>query len=126
MKTTIALFLLTAACAFGQRSTLTALNPVSNGTNFIVDFNVTSYLITATNNVNFLQTTNRSASNMKTTTVIINAGTTNWTTHYNPNWPFASQSNSLPTILSSNKISVVTFRNWGTNETNVFITHHFQ
>jgi hypothetical protein len=115
-----------AVDASAQRSTLSALNPSANGTNFIVDLNKSTYLINVTNNVNFLQTTNRAASTAKDTTIFISSGTTNWTFLMNPSWRYGSSSNVPPTTLSSNKVAVLRVRSFGTNETNIFVTFSFQ
>lgn len=111
--------LLTIAPLCAQRSTLTPLNPTSNGTNFNVDLNNAHQYVRLTNNFFLLQTTNRTSGVYKQTILLLDAGTTNWTLSFGANYRFPSFTNNPPTTINSNTVGMLILRSFGTNETNI-------
>jgi hypothetical protein len=102
------------------RRVLTTPVPLS-GTNFIADFLNDAAQITATTNINFLQSTNRPAAGYYGECVwYIQGGTTNRLITFNPNWtPVGTLATNSPFLLLSNKLCLVAFSARGLAETNV-------
>ena len=102
------------------RKQLVTPSPAS-GTNYVVDFLNEAVQITATNNINFLQSTNRTASGWYGECVwYIQGGATNRTLKFNSNWTgVGTLATSSPYILLSNKLTIVALSVRGGSETNV-------
>lgn len=102
------------------RKQLVTPSPAS-GTNYIADFLNEAVQITATNNINFLQSTNRTVAGWYGESVwYIQGGTTNRTLKFNPNWTgVGTLATSSPYILLSNKLTIVALSVRGGGETNV-------
>ena len=95
--------------------------PPTSGTNYIVDFQNEVIQIAATNNVNFEQSTNRTAAGWYGECVCyIQGGATNHTLKFNSNWtPVGTLAASSPYLLLSNKLTIVALSVRGGSETNV-------
>ena len=102
---------------YGDASGLTNLNSVAirrfltapaplSGTNFIADFLNDAAQITATTNINFVQTTNRPGAGFYAECVwYIQGGTTNRLLTFNPSWtPVGTLATNSPFLLLSNKL----------------------
>ena len=102
------------------RKQLATPSPV-NGTNYVADFLTESVQVTATNNINFLQSTNRTPSGWYGECVwYIQGGTTNRTLRCNTNWTgVGTLAASSPILLLSNKLTIVAMSVRGGSETNV-------
>jgi hypothetical protein len=92
-----------------------------SGTNFVADFLNDAAQITATTNINFVQSTNRPGAGFYAECVwYILAGATNRVLTFNPNWtPVGTLATNAPFVLTSNKLCVVAFSARGSAETNV-------
>lgn len=93
----------------------------TNGTNYVVDFLNEVVQITATNNINFLQSTNRAAAGWYGESVwYIQGGTTNHTLKFHGNWTgVGTLAANSPYVLISNKLTIVALSVRGVGETNV-------
>jgi len=93
----------------------------ANGTNYVADFLNEAVQITATNNINFLQSTNRTAAGWYGECVwYIRGGTTNCTLRCNTNWTAVGTLATIsPYLLLSNKLTIVALSARGSGETNV-------
>jgi hypothetical protein len=93
----------------------------ANGTNYVVDFLNEAVQIAATNNVNFLQSTNRTAVGWYGESVwYIQGGNTNRTLKFNTNWVgVGTLATNSPSLLLSNKLTIVALSVRGNGETNV-------
>jgi hypothetical protein len=90
-----------------------------NATNHIADLSIGYKLLTATNNVHFIMSTNRLASLWRSATIVIESGATNRLLTFNANWKWLGTTNNPPTLLASNKVAVLNISSYGTSETNV-------
>jgi hypothetical protein len=96
-----------------------ALAVDSAGTNFVVDLTNNAYrTITATNDVNFIQSTNRAA--VRTTVVRIDPNGTNRNLSFNASWSFLG---TRPTNIISTNIGVLTVVAFGTAETDILAAY---
>lgn len=95
--------------------------PVANGTNHVVDLSRAQILITATNHLNFVHSTNRATweTNVVLTTVEIWAGGTTRNLAFNANWKTIGD--ALPATLAANKVAWMEIRARGQSETNVHV-----
>jgi len=93
----------------------------SDNTNFTVDFLLDTVQITATTNINFVQSTNRPAAPAYAECVwYIQGGASNRLLTVNPNWtPIGTLATNTPFLLLSNKLFIVAFSVRGAAETNV-------
>jgi len=91
------------------------------GTNYLLDFASDVVQVSATNNINFLQSINRPLDGYYTECVwYIQAGATNCLLSFNPSWiALGTLATNWPCILTSNKTAVVAFSARGGSETNV-------
>jgi hypothetical protein len=96
-----------------------ALAVDSAGTNFVVDLTGNAYrTITATNDINFIQSTNRAA--VRTTVVRIDPNGTNRNLSFNASWSFLG---TRPTNVLSTNIGVLTVVAFGTAETDILAAY---
>lgn len=102
------------------RKQIATPSPV-NGTNYVADFLNEAVQITATNNIYFLQSTNRTSAGWYGECVwYIRGGTTNRTLKCNTNWTgVGTLAASSPILLLSNKLTIVAMSARGGSETNV-------
>src|SRR6266850_1035809 len=102
------------------RRTLATPSPLF-GTNFIVDFLSDAVQITATTNINLLQSTNRPTAPAYVECVwYIQGGAANRLLTVNPNWtPIGTLATNTPFVLLSNKVVILAFSARGAGETNV-------
>ena len=92
-----------------------------SGTNYVVDFTNEVVHITATNNINFLQSTNRTIAGWYAESVwYIHGGAANRTVRFNTNWTkVGTLATNVPYLASSNKLTIVAVSASGSSETNV-------
>jgi chorismate mutase len=98
------------------------LSPVvSSGTNYVVDFSSEVAQMTATNNINLVQSTNRTTAGWYGECVwYIRGGTANWTLRVNTNWvAVGTLATNVPYVVASNKLTIVALSVRGGSETNV-------
>ncbi len=102
------------------RKPLTTPAPL-NGANYIVDFANEVVLLTATNNINLFQSTNRASAGWYAECLWhIQGGSANQMLSVNPNWtPIGALAANMPYLLASNKLTVVALSVRGDSETNV-------
>ena len=102
------------------RRVLTTPAPLA-ATNFIADFLNDAVQITATTNINFVQSTNRPGAGFYAECVwYIQGGATNRLLTLNPNWtPVGTLATNSPFLLLSNKLCILAFSARGPAETNV-------
>jgi hypothetical protein len=102
------------------RRTLTTPAPLSV-TNFIVDFSNDAVQVSATTNINFVQSTNRPGAGFYAECVwYVQGGVTNRLLTFNPNWtPIGTLATNSPYLLLSNKLCILAFSARGPAETNV-------
>lgn len=99
--------------------TLATNNPVSTTlTNQVMDFNQSYAVIFATNDLNFVQTTNREAGFWRATVAKIYAGPTNRQIWLNPSWTMLGSTTNY-TLLVTNKVAILSLAQDGLYETNV-------
>jgi hypothetical protein len=93
----------------------------SGGTNYVVDFANEVVQITATNNINLFQSTNRTAAGWYAESVwYIQGGTANRTIRFNTNWTrIGTLATNIPYLASSNKLTIIALSVRGPGETNV-------
>ena len=91
------------------------------GTNYVLDFTSDVVQLNATNDINFLQSTNRPVDGFYTECVwYIQTGSTNRLLSFNPGWiPLGTLATNWPCVLMSNKTAVVAFSARGGSETNI-------
>jgi hypothetical protein len=94
-----------------------ALNVDSAATNFVATFGEPkrAYTITATNDLFFIQSTNRAA--MREVHILILAGDTNRLLGFNASWHWLGS--AAPSQIASNKVGKLVLETYGTYETNV-------
>jgi hypothetical protein len=98
------------------------LSPVAlSGTNYVLDFAAEAVEIQATNNVFFLQSTNRTSPGWYGESVwFVQGGVTNRTLRFNSNWAgVGTLATNPPVLILSNKLTIVAFSVRGASETNV-------
>ena len=117
---------LLASTLTAQRAPLNTLNVSSSGTNFIADLNTSEFIVTATNNIHLLHSTNRSATTTKYSAYVLVAGTTNRLLTFNSNWRWLGTTNNPPTSLASNKVAILALKSYGSSETNVLAAYAVQ
>ena len=102
------------------RKPLTTPAPLS-GTNYVLDFANEIVQLTATNNINLLQSTNRPAAGWYGECLWhIQGGSANQMLSVNPNWiPLGALAANMPYLLASNKLTILAFSVRGDSETNV-------
>ena len=93
----------------------------ANGTNYFVDFANEVVQLTATNNLNLLQSTNRTSPGWYGESLwYIQGGPADQLLSINPSWiPIGALAANMPYLLASNKLTLVAFAIRGDNETNV-------
>jgi len=93
----------------------------SNGTNYILDFGNEVVQLVATNNVNLVQSTNRTSSGWYAECLWhIQGGPSTQLLTVNPAWtPLGVVAANMPCILVSNKLTIVAFSVRGGGESNV-------
>jgi hypothetical protein len=91
------------------------------GTNFVVDFASEVAQVSATNDINIAQSTNRPADGWYAESVwYILGGTTNYTLRVNSDWTsIGILATNVPYVLQSNKLTILALAARGSNETNV-------
>lgn len=97
---------------------LWAIYPSSDITNLIVDFDKGFSFYQVTNDVNFLQSTNR-LSDVRWSFVLMQTGDTNRNIWFNTNWVCLFPTNGPPSAILSNSIAEVHFYSYGESEANV-------
>ena len=102
------------------RKPLTTPVPL-NGTNYVVDFANEVVQLTATNDINLLQSANRTSAGWYGECLWhIQGGATNRFLTVNPNWtPLGALAANMPYLLASNKLALIAFSVRGDSETNV-------
>ena len=102
------------------RKPMAAAAPTT-GTNYVVDFSDEVVQIAATNNINFLFSTNRTVPGWYAESVwYIQGGTANRTARFNTNWVgVGTLATNVPYLVSSNKLTIVALSVRGPGETNV-------
>lgn len=102
-------------------NTLYTNNPSSSLTNFITTLGPwpgTNYFITATNDLNFVHSTNRAGGYTNfAATWFIESGVTNRQIWFNANWKFLGTTNYI--LIASNKVAVLSVNCYGPSETNL-------
>jgi hypothetical protein len=102
------------------RKPLTTPVPV-NGTNYVLDFANEVVQLTATNNINLFQSTNRTSAGWYAESLWhIQGGPANQLLTVNPAWtPLGVFAANMPCLLVSNKLTIIAFSVRGGGETNI-------
>ena len=88
-------------------------------TNHIADFNRQYSDLFATNDLNFIQSTNRLAGKWQSAVLKIYTGPTNRQIWLNSNWSLIGTAATNYTVLASNKVAILSLGQDGSSETNV-------
>lgn len=88
-------------------------------TNHIADFNLQYSDLFATNDLNFIQSTNRLAGKWQSAVFKIYTGPTNRQIWLNSNWSLIGSAATNYTVLASNKVAILSLGQDGSSETNV-------
>ncbi len=93
----------------------------ASGTNYVLDFAADVIQVNATNNLNFVQSTNRPPDGYYSECVCyIQSGPANRLLSFNPAWiPLGTLATNSPCVLMSNKTAIIAFSARGGSETNV-------